>query len=155
MVKQFERALLAFVLACVPWLAHAQGFKCKQADGTVSYQDHACAAGSTSSAVQTDMSGFDIAGLPGYANLDSSCQASAKHTVSVCVPQLDASIKRCYQSRMSARCYVDMTASAGAHRDPVCVRQAMPCLQDGLGEAQRCIVQQLPPTCQQQLAGRR
>ncbi len=101
------------------------------------------------------MSGFDIAGLPGYKNLDSSCQASAKHTVSVCVPQLDASIKRCYQSRLSARCYVDMTASAGAHRDPVCVRQAMPCLQDGLGEAQRCIVQQLPPTCQQELAGRR
>ena len=155
MAKRFHRALLAAVLACVAGLTHAQGFKCKQPDGSVSYQDHACASGSTSSAVQTDMSGFDIGSLPGYNNLDSSCQASAKHTVSVCVPQLDASIKRCYQSRLSARCYVDMTASTGAHRDPVCVRAAMPCLQDGIGEATRCIVQQLPPTCQQQLAGRR
>ncbi len=102
-----HRPALAFVLACVPWLAHAQGFKCRQADGSVSYQDRACAAGSASTAVQTDMSGFDIAGLPGYANLDSSCQGSAKHTVSVCVPQLDASIKRCYQSRLSARCGAD------------------------------------------------
>lgn len=155
-MKSFERALLACVLACVPWFAHAQGFKCKLADGSVSYQDHACAPGSaSSSAIQTDMSGIDVSTLPGYNNLDSSCQQSAKHTVSVCVPELDASLKRCYHSRLSARCYVDMTASAGAHRDPVCVRQATPCVSDGLVEAQRCVVQQLPPTCQQQLGGRR
>ena len=155
-MKSLERALLACVLACVPGFAHAQGFKCKQADGSVSYQDHACAPGSaSSSAIQTDMSGIDVSTLPGYNNLDASCQQSARHTVSVCVPELDASLKRCYHGRLSARCYVDMTASAGAHRDPVCVRQATPCVSDGLVEAQRCVVQQLPPTCQQQLAGRR
>jgi hypothetical protein len=155
LVKRIEGALLAALLACAPWLAHAQGFRCQQPDGTVSYQDHACATGSTSSTVSTDMSGFDLAGLPGYKNLDTSCQASAKHTVSVCVPQLDTSLKRCYQSRLSAHCYVSMTAGTGVKRDPVCVQQATPCLRDGLGEAQRCIVQQLPPICQQQLAGHR
>ena len=155
-MKSFERALLACVLACMPWFANAQGFKCKQADGSVSYQDHACAAGSaSSSAIQTDMSGIDVNALPGYSNLDSSCQQSAKHTVSVCVPQIDSSTKRCFHSRLSAHCYVDMTASAGAHRDPVCVRQATPCVSEVIADAQRCIVQQLPPTCQQQLAGQR
>ncbi|MCK9689147.1 hypothetical protein [Scleromatobacter humisilvae] len=155
MAKRFHRALFAALLACVAGLAHAQGFKCKQPDGSTSYQDHACAAGSASSTVATDMSGFDIGSLPGYNNLDSSCQASAKHTVSVCVPQLDATLKRCYQSRLSAHCYVSMTGGTGVHRDPVCVQQATPCLRDGIGEATRCIVQQLPPTCQQQLGGRR
>ena len=106
-MKTIHRAVVAALVACAPLLVHAAGYKCKQADGSVSYQDRACAAGSASTAVQTDMSGFDIAGLPGYANLDSSCQGSAKHTVSVCVPQLDASIKRCYQSRLSARCGAD------------------------------------------------
>ena len=154
-MKSFERALLACVVACMPWFAHAQGFKCKQADGSVSYQDHACAAGSaSSSAIQTDMSGIDVSTLPGYNNLDPSCRQSAKHTVSVCVPQIDESMKRCYHSRLSAHCYVDMTASAGAHRDPVCVRQATPCGSEIIGDATRCIVQQLPPACQQQLAGR-
>ena len=155
MVKHLERALLAVVLACMPWFAQAQGFKCKQPDGSVSYQDHACAAGSASTAVSTDMSGFDIASLPGYENLDASCQASAKRMVSVCAPQIDATLKRCYQSHLSAHCYVSMTGGTGVHRDPVCVQQASPCLRDGLGESVRCIVQQLPPTCQQQLGGRR
>ena len=154
-MKRIERVLLAAVLACVAGLAHGQGFKCKQPDGSVSYQDHACAAGSASTAVSTDMSGFDIASLPGYENLDASCQASAKHMVSVCAPQIDATLKRCYQSRLSPHCYVSMTGGTGVHRDPVCVQQASPCLRDGLGESVRCIVQQLPPTCQQQLGGRR
>ena len=156
MATRFERALLAALLACAPWLAYADGFKCRQADGSVSYQDHACAPGSASStSISTDMSGFDLSGLPGYNHLDTSCQASAKHTVSVCVPELDAGLKRCYQGRLSAHCYLSMTGGTGVHRDPVCVQQATPCLSQALGEAQRCIVQQLPPTCQQELAGRR
>lgn len=155
MVKHFEGALLAMVLACMPCLAHAQGFKCKQADGSVSYQDHACAPGSaSSSAIQTDMSGIDIGTLPGFANLDASCQQAARHTVSVCVPQLDATLKRCYHARLSAQCYLQMTAGPGSHRDAACVQAATPCISQGLGEAQRCVVQQLPPTCQQQVVGR-
>ena len=47
-MTRFERLLLAAVLACAPWLVHAQGFKCRQADGSTSYQDHACPADASS-----------------------------------------------------------------------------------------------------------
>ena len=155
-MNAIQRTIVAAAMACVPLLAPAQGFKCKQADGSVSYQDHACAPGSASSiAIQTDMSGIDISTLPGFRNLDASCQQSAKHTVSVCLPQIDATLKRCYHARLSAQCYLQMTAGPGSHRDAACVQAASPCISQGLGDAQRCVLQQLPSECQQQVAGGR
>ena len=39
------RSHCLLLLLCVPLLAQAQAYKCKQADGTESYQDAPCAAG--------------------------------------------------------------------------------------------------------------
>ena len=151
----FQRALLALVLACLPWFAAAQGFKCKQPDGSTSYQDHACAAGSTTSAtVQTDMSGVDL-GLSSIEGLDASCKANVQHTVSVCAPQLDNTLKRCYHSRLSAHCYLQMTGGTGVHREQVCVQQSSPCISEGISEAKRCVHQELQPACVQQVAAAR
>ena len=152
MRRPFERALLAAVLACMPWFAHAQGYKCKQADGSTSYQDHACGAGSTSSGtVSTDMSGIDL-GLSSVEGLDASCKANVQHTVSVCAPQLDNTLKRCYHGRLSAHCYLQMTGGTGVHREQACVQQASPCISDGVSEAKRCVRQELQPACVQQIA---
>jgi hypothetical protein len=129
-MKRFDRALLAVILVCMPWLAHAQGFKCKQADGSTSYQDHACPAGSASSAaVQTDMS--------------------------VCVPQVDNTVKRCYHARLSAHCYLQMTGGTGVHREHACVQQASACLSEGVAEVQRCVRQYVQPACAEQVAAAR
>lgn len=154
-MKRFDRALLAVILACMPWLAHAQGFKCKQADGSTSYQDHACPAGSASStSVQTDMSGIDL-GLGSIEGLDPSCKANMQHTVSVCMPQIDNTVKACYHARLSAHCYLQMTGGTGVHREQACVQQASSCISQGVAEAQRCVRQYVQPACAEQVAAAR
>ena len=147
-MNRFQRLVLALTLACVPWLAHAQGYKCKQADGSTSYQDHACPSGTaSSSAVSTDQS-LDI-GLPPLTGLDASCQQTVRRTVSGCMSPVQDSLKRCFQSRLSSHCNAQMLG--GTRRDPACVQQAMPCMSDGISEAKRCISNGVPPTCLSQL----
>ena len=154
-MKRFDRALLAVILACVPWLAHAQGFKCRQADGSTSYQDHACPVGTASStSVQTDMSGIDL-GLGSIEGLDPSCKANVQHTVSVCAPQIDNTVKRCYHARLSAHCYLQMTGGTGVHREQACVQQAGPCISEAVAEVQRCVRQYVQPACAEQVAAAR
>ena len=148
-MNRFQRLVLALTLACVPWLAHAQGYKCRQADGSTSYQDHACPSGTaSSSAVSTDES-LDI-GLPPLTGLDAPCQHTVRQTVSNCLSPVQETIKRCYKARLSSSCNAKMLAGGG-RRDAVCASQAAPCVQDGVTEAKRCIVNALPPTCVSQL----
>ena len=148
-MNRFQRLLLAVTLACVPWLAHAQGYKCRMADGTISYQDHACpASAASSSAVSTDQS-LDI-GLPPLTGLDAPCQHTVHQAVSSCLSPVQDTIKRCYKSRLSSSCNAQMLAGNGG-RNATCAAQAAPCVQDGVVEARRCIVNTLPPTCVSQL----
>jgi len=148
-MTRFQRLVLALTLACVPWLAHAQGYKCKQADGSTTYQDHACPSGTaSSSAVSTDQS-LDI-GLPPLTGLDAPCQQSVHHAVSGCMSPIQDTIKRCYKVRLSSSCNAAMLAGTG-RSNAACAAQAAPCVQDGVYEARRCIVSALPPTCVSQL----
>jgi len=102
-MTRIQRLVLAAMLACAPWLAHAQGYKCKQADGSVSYQDHACPAGTASSAsVATDLS-LD-SGMPQLEGLDAGCRQSARHMVSVCRGPADASLHQCWRARLTSLC---------------------------------------------------
>ncbi len=151
-MNRLARLLLAATLACTPWLVHAQGFKCKQADGSVSYQDHACPASTaSSSAISTDMS-MDI-GLPPLTGLDPGCQSSVHHAVSTCIPGIDTTIKRCWQQSLTPRCYLQVTAGPGSRRDSACVQAAIPCAQNGLNDAKRCVQRELPQACMAQLRG--
>ena len=147
-MNRFQRLVLALALACTPWLAHAQGYKCKQADGSVSYQDHACPSGASSTTVSTDQS-LDI-GLPPLTGLDASCQQSVHHAVSTCLSPIQDAIKRCYKVRLSSSCNAQLLAG---NRAGACAAQAAPCVQDGAIEGRRCIVNVLPPTCVNQLRG--
>ncbi len=153
-MNTIQRMVVAGLLAGLPLLSFAQGFKCRQPDGSISYQDHACAVGSSSTSVQTDMSGLDL-GLPGVEGMDANCKANVQHTLSVCAPQLDNSLKRCYHANLSAHCYLQMTAGAGVRREQACVQQATPCISQGLSEARRCVRQELQPACVGQVAAAR
>jgi hypothetical protein len=153
-MNTIRRMIVAALLAGLPLLSLAQGFKCKQPDGSTSYQDHACASGSASTAVQTDLSGVDL-GLSAVEGLDPSCRANVQHTVSVCAPQVDNSVRRCYHSSLNAHCYLNMTAGTGVRREQACVQQAMPCISNGLSEAKRCVHQELQPACVEQVAAAR
>ena len=150
-MTRFERLLLAAILACAPGLVHSQGFKCRQADGSTSYQDHACPAESNSTAVSTDLSGVDL-GLASVEGLDPSCKANVQHAVSVCVSTADNSAKRCYHATLSTHCYLQMTAGAGVHREQACVQQATPCITDAVAEVKRCVHHELQPACVEQIA---
>lgn len=153
-MTRFNRALLAALLACMPWVAHAQGYKCKQADGSVSYQDHACAAGTaSSSAVPTDLSGGEQfrRSLPSTSGLDAGCQQATRQAMSVCLGGMDTTLKRCQATTMSPACRARMETRAGGTPDKACVQQALGCLSESLQGAQACFQRELPATCRAQI----
>ncbi len=85
-MNTIQRTLVAMVMLCAPLLSLAQGYKCKPSDGSVSYQDHACAAGTaSSSAVPADLGGGGQfrRGLPPVTSLDAGRQQSAKQAMSL------------------------------------------------------------------------
>lgn len=150
-----QRTLVAAVLACTPLLSLAAGFKCQQTNGSISYQDHPCAPNSaSSSAIATDMSGMDL-GLPALDGLDPSCKANVQHTISVCAPQVNNTVTRCYHASLTAHCYLQMTSGAGVHREQACVQQASSCIAEGVRDVQRCVRQEIQPACIQQAAALR
>ena len=48
------------VLLCIPLSLHAQAYKCRQADGSLAFQDHPCEAGTSGSTV-------DLTPVQGYS----------------------------------------------------------------------------------------
>lgn len=148
-----RRRIVAVLIACMPVLALAQGYKCRQADGSISYQDHACAAGSaSSSALPADLGGAaalrnDLA--PG-AGLDAGCQQSARHALSVCFAGMDAPLKRCQAARLTPECNAQMS-TPGVRPDPSCARPAMACLGESLQNTKACMDRELPAVCRQQI----
>jgi len=61
----------------LPWLAQAQGFKCKLADGSLSFQEQPCPAGATSSAMP---SAPDSSGIGGPATQPKGAAAGGAAT---------------------------------------------------------------------------
>lgn len=152
-MNTIQRTIVLTVMACAPLLASAQGYKCKQPDGSVSYQDHACAAGTaSSSAVPTDLGGAAALhnSLPPSGSLDASCEQSARHALSTCFTGMDVALKRCQATRMTPACNAQM-ATPGVRADPACARQAMTCLGESLQPAQACMDRELPAACKQQI----
>ena len=153
-MNAIRRSIAAAIMACLPLLAHAQGYKCKQADGSTSYQDHACAAGTaSSSAVPTDLSGGETfrRGLPPMTSLDAGCQQAAKQALTVCLGGMDTTLKRCQASSMTPTCQAQMNARFRGSHDEVCAKQALGCLSQSLQGAQACMQRELPASCMQQI----
>ena len=151
-MNTMQRTIVAAAMACVPLLALAQGYKCRQADGSISYQDHACAAGTASSStVPTDSGGGAAAprgGLAPGGSVEASCEQSARHALSVCFAGTDVALKRCQATRMTAACRTQMS-TPGVRPDPACANQAMTCLNESMQPAQACMERELPAACKQ------
>jgi hypothetical protein len=157
-MNTIHRAIVAALIACAPLLAHAAGYKCKQADGSVSYQDHVCAAGTaSSSAVPTDLSGGEAfrRSLPPVTNLDATCQVQAKQALSVCLGRLETTFAHCQATSMSAVCKVAMSRPRGSPQNEVCARQALGCINESVESAQACFQRELPANCREQLEAAR
>ena len=152
-MTRIQRTIVALIMLCVPVLAQAQGFKCKQSDGSVSYQDHACAAGTaSSSAVPMDLGGGERIrrSLPPAGALDARCQQSLKQGMSVCLGRMDGTLKRCQATTMTATCRAQMDGPRSGPHDQACVKQALGCLTESLQGTQACIQGELPADCRQQ-----
>ena len=152
-MARIQRTIVAMFVLCVPLLSLAQGFKCKQADGSVSYQDHACAAGTaSSSAVPMDLGGGEQfrRSLPPVGTLDAKCQQSAKQAMTVCLGALDGSNKRCQATTMTPTCQAQMNGPRSGPHDPACVKQSLGCLTQSMQGAQACFLRELAPACRQQ-----
>ena len=149
-----RRTIVATIMACASLLAHAQGYKCKQADGSVSYQDHACAAGTaSSSAVPTDLGGGETfrRSLPPMTSLDANCQQAAKHALSACLGGMDTALKRCEATSMTPTCQAQMNGPRNGPHDEACAKQALGCLSQSLQGTQACMQRELPAGCMQQI----
>ena len=154
MNKLHHAAVAAIVtLTCSTLLAQAQGYKCKQADGSISYQDHACAAGTaSSSALPSDLGGAQTLrdSLPPSGSLDANCEQSSRHALSVCLAGTDTTLKSCQTAKMSPACRRQMS-TPGVRPDPACAGQAMTCLGESLRPAQACMEQEIPLACRQKI----
>lgn len=157
-MNTIHTAVVAALVACAPLLAHATGYKCKQADGSVSYQDHACAAGTaSSSALPTDLSGGEASrsGLPPMASLDASCQQAAKRALPACLGGMDAALKRCQATSMTPACRAQMDGPRNGPHDEACAKQALGCLSESMQGVQGCFQRELPAGCMQQIEAAR
>ncbi len=149
-----RRTIVAAIMACASLLTHAQGYKCKQADGSTSYQDHACAAGTaSSSAVPTGHAGNEATpqGLPPVTSLDTNCQGQAKQTLDSCMGRLAADQKRCQAATMAPTCLAQANGARGLPQDEACVEQAKSCLGEAIQGVQACYQRELPAACKQQI----
>ena len=153
-MNKIQRTIVATIVLCAPLLALAQGYKCKLPDGSVSYQDHPCAAGAaSSSAVPMDLGGSEQIrrGLPSVTGLDAGCQQLAKQAMSVCLGGMDSTLKRCQATTMTPSCRAQMDGPRGGNQDQACVKQALGCLSESMQGTQACIQRELPATCRQQI----
>ena len=154
-MNTMQRTIVAVAMACVPLLALAQGYKCRQADGSISYQDHACAAGTASSSPVPTNSGGGAAATPHGVpapggGAQAGCEQSARHALSVCFAGTDVALKRCQAARMTAACRTQMS-TPGVRPDPDCANQAMVCLNESLQPTQACMDRELPAACKQMI----
>ncbi len=153
-MNAMQRTIVAAAMACVPLLTLAQGYKCKQPDGSVSYQDHACAAGTASSGTVPTTSGGAPAvprgGVAPGGSSEASCEQSARHALSVCFAGTDVTLKRCQATRMTAACRTQMS-TPGVRPDPACANDAMACLNESLQPTQACMDRELPAACRQMI----
>ncbi len=149
-----RRRFIAVIAACLPLFAVAQGYKCSQADGSVAYQDHACAAGTASSStVPTQAAASGSMFSAAFAGVDPKCRQSVEPASAGCRGTWEASLKACWRTRLPAACAAQLTAPAGAPRDPACLQQATQstCTSEATAAEQRCVETRLPPGCMQQL----
>ena len=157
-MNAMHRAVVAALVACATLVAHAAGYKCQQADGSVSYQDHACAAGTaSSSAVPTDLGSGEAfrRGLPPMTSLDATCQQAAKQALSVCLGGMDTALKRCQATSMTPTCRAQMNGPRNGPHDEVCAKQALGCLSESMQGVQGCFQRELPAGCMQQIEAAR
>jgi hypothetical protein len=153
------RRLLAAMLLVAAGHASAQGYKCRQADGSTSYQDHPCAAGTASSSVLPGGAGgptspkeLEAAGIyTGAQGVDAGCQQSARRALTVCLGSLKPDVERCEQRTMSADCRAKELASNGRSRDQACVQQQFTCNVQALGATKQCLDRELPAACRAQI----
>jgi hypothetical protein len=152
-MNTFHHAAVAVIMACSTLLVQAQGYKCKQTDGSISYQDHACAAGTaSSSALRSDLGGAQTLrdSLPPSGSLDANCEQSARHALSVCFAGTDATLKNCQAAKMSPACRTQMS-TPGVRPDTACASQAMTCLGGAQRLAQACMEREIPAACRQKI----
>lgn len=152
-MNTFRHAVVTAIMVCSTLLAQAQGYKCKQTDGSVSYQDHACGAGTaSSSALPSDLGGGQTLhqSLPPSGSLDANCEQSAKHALSVCFAGTDATLKSCQAAKMTPACRTQMS-TPGVRPDPACANQALTCLGESLRPAQTCMERDIPAACRQKI----
>lgn len=158
-MNTIARRMLAAALLVAAGQALAQGYKCKQADGSTSYQDHPCAAGTASSSVLPGGAGgpplpkeFEAAGAYASAQgVDAGCQQSARRALTVCLGALKPDVERCQQRTMSADCRAKELASDGRSRDQACVQQQFTCNMQALGTTKQCLDRELPAACRAQI----
>ena len=149
-----QRRFIAAIAACLPLFALAQGYKCAQADGSVAYQDHACAAGAASSgAAPTQAAASGSMFSTAFAGVDPKCRQSVEPAASGCRGTWQTSLKACWRTRLPPACATQLDSPAGTLRDPACLQQATQstCTSEATAAEQRCIESRLPAGCMQQL----
>ena len=155
---QSMRIKLLVILFSVPFAVQAQTYKCKQADGSMAYQDSKCAADSSTMKVTPaspqSPQGSKATGPTSPITSDSACQDELLAITSAC--GTTATLTQCFQQKLSPGCWKQVSAENGTGTaDASCIKeiQAMiePCGQMVTPGSAECIQQKLSAACKANL----
>jgi hypothetical protein len=144
------RFVVMTLLACAPWVTHAQSVKCPRPAASDVHRQSQCGQSKVSHDVSTGSSD----GLFHFSRvrneLTPACRDSADDVTGRCVSQVDAATKHCWQTRLSTACQ-DQTSLLRAKRAPACEQQITSCEGESLTEFPACVQRELPSACMEQI----
>ena len=129
----------------------AQIYKCKQIDGSTSFQDHACETGTTGKQIDSKTpDSVPASETMQKLGFDSSCQQEANITANKCSSALNDSLQTCWKQKLSLACFNQVSSPPSVKRDDSCIEQAMQCSPEGLEGVKRCVQENSSTKCNQQ-----
>ncbi|MGZ3239780.1 MAG: DUF4124 domain-containing protein [Burkholderiaceae bacterium] len=144
---------LTILFICAPLFAYAQVYKCKQPDGSTTFQDQECPSGATSSQIESKSKNTHPTSesLQKFG-LDASCQQELNSAANNCGPTLDVALKQCLREKLSSPCWDQIAAPPSVKRDSACMQeaQAANCIPQATLATQQCMQRTLSAKCNQQ-----
>ena len=149
-MNDFLRIAAMTLLACVPWLTHAQSVKCTRPAASAGHRQSQC----DQETVEADVSTGSSDGLFHFSkvrnDLTPACRASTDDAIGSCSEQIFSAKNRCFQAKLPTACQAQ-TGLSRANRDPVCEQQINKCEGESSRNFPACIQRELPPSCMEEV----
>ena len=151
------RLRLTIFLICFPLVGYAQMYKCKQADGAITFQDSECTSGFSNAKVAAPpKSSSEPEGLQRAMGLNASCSQEVANATSFCSTTVQDVLLACAKLKLSANCLKQVNSPPGVKRDDTCINEMQSgttqCTPEWIVATKQCARGRLSTKCSQQLS---